>query len=77
MRQHRVVIVTGDGASFLLQGDPDEGTAPYEVDEDGDDAMQALPALLSEGWSVVSVSPGAATMDEDPPTWLAVIERDA
>lgn len=71
----RVVIVTGDGASFLLEGDPDEGQAPYEVDPRGLDAMRALPALLAEGWKVSQVTPGSGAGENDTPLWLVVLER--
>ena len=74
MAQQRAVVVSDDGASWFLGGDPEEGHHPYEEDSDGDECRQALPHLLDEGWSVVSVTPGSGANDENS-FWLVIIKK--
>jgi len=74
MAQQRAVIVSDDGDSWLLAGDPEEGHHPYEEDGDGDDCRQALPHLLDEGWSIQSVSAGSGSGDENA-FWFVVVSK--
>ncbi|MEM6954069.1 MAG: hypothetical protein AAF411_25985 [Myxococcota bacterium] len=65
----RFVVVSDNGESWVLGGDPDEGKHATKQDE-----QHAMPALLADGWSVSSVTPGSGTKD-DSSYWLVLVER--
>lgn len=75
MSNQRAVIVNDTGSSWLLAGDPDEETYPYEEGENGDGCQHALAALLNEGWSVSSVNGGSGSKD-DAAYWLVILKKD-
>lgn len=65
----RFVVVSDNGESWLLGGDPDE----RKMSSKGDD-QQAMPKLLKEGWTTKSVTPGSGTKD-DSSYWLVLLEK--
>lgn len=50
----KIILVDADARSRLLQGDPDSSRL-----ESAGAAMRALPVLLSEGWTIVTVAASA------------------
>ncbi len=54
-RKHRVVLLSGAN-SHLLLGDPDKATFEEKDAKTSTERGWALPALLSMGWEVVSLS---------------------
>ena len=74
MAKQRAVIVNDTGSSWLLAGDPDEETHPYEEGDDGEGCQHALPALLEEGWTVVSMNGGSGSKD-DAAYWLVILQK--
>lgn len=64
----RFVVVSDNGESWLLGGDPDE--KKYAKN----DEQHALPGLLEDGWVSKSVTPGSGTKD-DSSYWLVVVEK--
>ncbi len=65
----RFVVVSDNGESWVLDGDPDEGELTS-----GKDDQQALPQLLKAGWSSKMVTPGSGTKDESS-YWLVLLEK--
>lgn len=65
----RFVVVSDNGESWVLGGDPDEAEL-----NSGKDDQQALPELLRNGWSSKSVTPGSGTKD-DSSYWLVLLEK--
>lgn len=65
----RFVVVSDNGESWLLGGDPDEAKF-----SSGNDDQHALPQLLEEGWSSKMVTPGSGTKD-DSSYWLVLLEK--
>jgi len=65
----RFVVVSDNGESWVLGGDPDEG----EFTSNNDD-QHALPQLLEDGWSSKSITPGSGTKD-DSSYWLVLLEK--
>ena len=65
----RFVVVSDNGESWVLSGDPDEGTFTS-----GGDDQHALPQLLKDGWSSKMVTPGSGTKD-DSSYWLVLLEK--
>ena len=64
----RFVVVSDNGESWVLGGDPDDGKFTSGNDQ------QALPALLEDGWSSTSVTAGSGTKD-DSSYWLVLLEK--
>ncbi len=65
----RFVVVSDNGESWLLGGDPGEGKFTTDKDE-----QHALPQLLKDGWSPKLVTPGSGTKD-DSSYWLVLLEK--
>ena len=65
----RFVVVSDNGESWVLSGDPDDGTFISSKDE-----QHALPQLLKDGWSSKLVTPGSGTKD-DSSYWLVLLEK--
>ena len=65
----RFVVVADNGESWVLGGDPDDGTVGC-----GEDTPHALPQLLKDGWSSKTVTPGSGTKD-DSSYWLVLLEK--
>ena len=65
----RFVVVSDNGESWVLGGDPDDGNFTS-----GKDEQHALPALLQDGWSSTSITPGSGTKD-DSSYWLVLLEK--
>ncbi len=65
----RFVVVSDNGESWVLDGDPDEDKLGS-----GDDDQAALPQLLEDGWSSKTVTPGSGTKD-DSSYWLVLLEK--
>ena len=57
------VIVSDSVESWALNGD-----------DRGDDENRLLPTMLTDGWKVVSVTPGSGAKD-DTSYWLVVVEK--
>ena len=74
MAQQRAVIVSDDGDSWFLAGDPEEGHHPYEEDGDGEECRRALPHLLEEGWTVTSTTAGSGSADDNS-YWLVIVQK--
>lgn len=66
----RLIFTQGTG-SFLMYGDPDCDLDRYWTQVNGARTGQALPVLLSEGWTIVSVHELTAS----PRDSLIVLER--
>ena len=67
----RFVVVSDNGESWVLGGDPDDGEFAS-----GKDDQHALPQLLKDGWSSKMVTPGSGTKD-DSSYWLVLLEKEA
>jgi hypothetical protein len=65
----RFVVVSDNGESWVLGGDPDDGEFTS-----GKDDQHALPQLLKDGWSSKMVTPGSGTKD-DSSYWLVLLEK--
>ena len=65
----RFVVVSDNGESWVLGGDPDDGTFTS-----GNDDQHALPKLLEDGWTSKTVTPGSGTKD-DASYWLVLLEK--
>jgi hypothetical protein len=65
----RFVVVSDNGESWVLGGDPDDGKFTS-----GKDDQYALPQLLKDGWSSKMVTPGSGTKD-DSSYWLVLLEK--
>jgi hypothetical protein len=65
----RFVVVSDNGESWVLGGDPDDGRFTS-----GKDDQHALPQLLKDGWSSKTVTPGSGTKD-DSSYWLVLLEK--
>jgi len=65
----RFVVVSDNGESWVLGGDPDEGKFTHRNDD-----QHALPQLLKDGWSSKMVTPGSGTKDESS-YWLVLLEK--
>lgn len=65
----RFVVVSDNGESWLLGGDPEEAKFASSNDD-----QHALPALLKDGWVSKSVTAGSGTKD-DSSYWLVVLEK--
>jgi hypothetical protein len=66
----RMIFTQGPG-SFLMYGDPDCEDDRFWMMVNGVRTGRALPVLLAEGWSIVSVTELAAS----PRDSLIVLER--
>jgi hypothetical protein len=65
----RFVVVSDNGESWVLGGDPDDGKFTS-----GKGDQHALPELLNDGWSSKSVTAGSGTKD-DSSYWLVLLEK--
>jgi len=65
----RFVVVSDNGESWVLGGDPDDGKFTS-----GKEDQHALPELLKEGWSSKSVTAGSGTKD-DSSYWLVLLGK--
>lgn len=65
----RFVVVSDNGESWVLGGDPDEGKFTS-----GKEDQHALPELLEAGWSSKSITAGSGTKD-DSSYWLVLLEK--
>ena len=65
----RFVVVSDNGESWVLGGDPDDGNFTS-----GKDEQHAQPALLQDGWSSTSITPGSGTKD-DSSYCLVLLEK--
>ena len=65
----RFVVVSDNGESWVLGGDPDDGKFTS-----GNDDQHALPKLLDDGWTSTVVTPGSGTKD-DASYWLVLLEK--
>lgn len=65
----RFVVVSDNGESWVLGGDPNDGEFTS-----GKDDQHALPQLLEDGWTSKTVTPGSGTKD-DSSYWLVLLEK--